>query len=351
MHGESALVDGYDLEPLTGEEVSRWDELISAHPRRELFHRKVWLEYLEDSRGVEIRYWRIRRRNESIGYFCGGILRKGPFRILGSPLKGWGTNFLGPVADDSFAAKPFLSALDRLAEEEGIDMVELESRSLPEEALMAAGFEPVPDSTFLVRITPGDADAVWNAIESTCRNRVRKATKGGLTVENLPSPQMCREFYSQYVDLMRRKNLAPTYPADYPEKLVAHLAPAEMIFGLRVRDPAGRILATGLFPHDENTMYFWGGASWQEGRNLCPNEFLHWNAMRRAAECGLRLYNTCGTGQFKRKFGGEYAVTKRWHRFYSGSARWARRGYEAYFKNRIRIRGWLGNVARRRRRA
>lgn len=341
------MSEKYELEPLSVQEIERWDEIVAVYPNRELFHRRAWLDYLAESRGVEIRYWAIRNGGERLGYFCGGIVRKGPFKILGSPLKGWGTNFLGPVTDDSFVAKPLLSALECLAEEERIDMVELESHSLPEERLLAAGFEPVPDSTFLVSITPNDADTVWNAVEPTCRNRVRKAKKCGLTVEDAPCSQMAREFYSQYADLMRRKHLVPPYPHDYPEKLVAHLAPAEMIFGLRVRDPQGHVLATGLFPHDEKTMYFWGGASWQEGRNLCPNELLHWSAIRRATDCGLRLYNTCGTGQFKRKFGGKYVVTKRWHKCYSGGARWARKSYEIYFKNRVRLCGWWENVARR----
>jgi len=338
----------YKLEPLNSEEIARWDELTAGFPSRELFHRKVWLEYLRDSRGVDIRYWAIRNEEERIGYFCGGILRKGPFKILGSPLKGWGTNFLGPVAGASFRTAPFLSALDRLASAEKIAMAEFESSTVPGEDLESAGYEPVPDSTFFVTLTPGDTDRVWKTVESTCRNRIRKAMKAGLTIEDTDDPAVADQFYDQYADLMRRKGLVPPYPREYPKKLLKHLKAANLILALRVRSAEGQVLATGLFPHDERTMYFWGGASWEAGRELCPNEFLHWSAIRMATESGLQLYNTCGTGQFKRKFGGEYKVTRRWHKCYGQTARWARKGYEVYFKNRIRLRGWWENVSRRR---
>ncbi len=85
----------YDLEPLTSDEQRTWDALIAGYESAHLFHRQAWLDYLAESQGVKFRYWAIRESGTTVGYFCGGIFNKGPFRILGSPLKGWGTQLHG----------------------------------------------------------------------------------------------------------------------------------------------------------------------------------------------------------------------------------------------------------------
>ena len=101
----------YQLEPLGEQEATRWDSLIAPHKSCELFHRKVWLDYLAASQAAEIRLWAIRAGGETVGYFCGGIIRRGPFKILGSPLRGWNTNFMGPVANDDLDQVKFLADL------------------------------------------------------------------------------------------------------------------------------------------------------------------------------------------------------------------------------------------------
>ena len=117
----------YTLEPLTEEQCARWEDLIAPCEATHLFHRGPWLDYLAASRGVDIRLWAIRDRGATVGYFCGGLVRKGPFLVLGSPLKGWGTNYMGPVVNRNFEQTEFLLALDELSRREGVAMVELES--------------------------------------------------------------------------------------------------------------------------------------------------------------------------------------------------------------------------------
>ncbi len=338
------MASRYQLEPLAADGAARWEELTASYPSFELFHRKPWLNYLTQSRGMQIRYWRLSEGSRTLGYFCGGILRKGPFRILGSPLKGWGTNFMGPVMNGNFDPAAFLGALDGLASTERLAVAELESRVLSDAALEAAHYEPVTGWTYWVKLTPDNPDMMWKGLESVCRNRVRKAMKAGLTVEDARDPAAADEFYDRYCELMRRKRRAPPYPRAYPRLLFRHLKEADLLFALRVRDNTGRVLAVGLFPHDHQTVYFWGGASWQDGRDLCPNEFLHWSAMRLAAERGLTRYDMCGYGRFKKKFGGELITLKRWHKCYWKSARWARRAYGFLFQKRQRLQGWWEGI-------
>jgi len=331
----------YRLDPLTDVEAQRWDELIAESDNGTLFHRRAWLEYLAESRGVRIRHWAIRSGDRTLGYFCGGILRLGPFRVLGSPLKSWGTNLMGPLVEQGVDHHELLRALDSLATAERFAMLELEHPVLSKDALEAAGFEPVRDWTYSVALAPEDPQAAWKALESTCRNRIRRAEKAGLKVEDTDDPAVADEFYDFYLDLMRRKGMAPPFSRHTARLLVSHLKKADRLFALRVLDGGGRLLAVGLFPHDDDTMYFWGGASLADGHDLCPNDLLHWTAMQMAAHRGLRTYNMSGHGRFKRKFGGVLTEVTRWHKCYWRTARWARKGYEIWFRHRSLIGRFL----------
>jgi hypothetical protein len=153
------------------------------------------------------------------------------------------------------------------------------------------------------------------------------------------------EFYSQFVEVLSRKNLFPPYGPECPRILFKHLRPTGMLFALQVRDGSGRILAAGLFPHDERSLYMWGAGSRMDAWHLAPNDFLQWRLMELAAQCGLTIYNMCGYGQFKSKYGGELQKPKRWHKAFSLTARWARSTYQAYFDTRTHVRGWWERVA------
>jgi lipid II:glycine glycyltransferase (peptidoglycan interpeptide bridge formation enzyme) len=189
---------------------------------------------------------------------------------------------------------------------------------------------------------------MWKALDSTCRNRVRKAIKAGLTAEDVSDEVIADEFYDHYTDVMRRKGLRPPYPREQARLLFRHLKKADLLFALRIRDAEGNVLATGLYPHDDRSMYFWGGASVLDGRDLCPNEFLHWSAMRLGAQRGITCYNMCGSGRFKKKFGGVLITRRRWHKCFSLAATWSRNLYWLYFSEGQRLRRRLDNLFRKR---
>ncbi len=293
--------------------------------------------------------WKIFGSEGTVGYFCGGTLRKGPFRILGSPLKGWGTNFMGPIVNGRFDPESFLAALEELALEEGFAMVEVESPVLPEERLVAAGFEPVSQPTYMVTLTPGQPEEMWNRIDKPAQRQIRKARRHGLVVEDSSDPEIADIFYDQFVEVLARKNLFPPYDRSCPRLLFQFLKPLGLLFALAVRDANGKVIATGLFPHDGRSVYLWGAGSRIADWTLGPNDLLQWSLMERAAARGLRTYNMCGYGHFKSKFGGVLEHPKRWHKCYSGTARLARKGYEFYFQKRIRLRGWWQRVISTRR--
>jgi len=330
----------YRLDRLGEADIARWDALVRPFASCELFHRTAWLEYLAASRGVTPSYWSLSSDDGVIGYFCGGVFRKGPFRVLGSPLRGWGTNFMGPVAD-ALDTAAFVTAVDALARAERFAMVELESRLLEPTAMRAAGYAEDRTAKFVVRLDPANERAMWDRLEPTRSSGIRKAMKHGLVVEDTDDGAVADEFYDQYLEVMRRKRLHPPYPRATARLLFEHLRKADQLLAIRVRDAAGRVIATGLFPHDGKTMYFWGGASTEEAYNLAANEFMHWHAMRLATQKGVETYDMSGNGMFKKKFGGELVELRRWSRCYSTAARWGRKAYVFMFNQGLKLRGRL----------
>jgi len=326
------------LIPLNFEQISRWTDLIAPFESRQLFHSPAWLSFLAETQNIECRYWSISDHGRIAGYFCGGLVRKGPFRILGSPLKGWGTNYMGPVVNRDFDQTAFLDALDELAGIEGLSMIELENPVFDGPALVCHDYLPLSQPTYIVELTPGDTQKMWKQFGK--RSRVRQAVRFGVQVEDTRDEAIATEYHSQLVEVFRRQGLAPPYPRARPVALFRNLRPKGMLFALRAIDADGETIATGLFPHDDKTLIFWGGACREHAYRLRPNDLMHWIAMELAASQGLRVYNTCGDGLFKSKFGGTLHLAQRWHKSYSRTAEIARGGYAWFHETQMRVRGW-----------
>jgi len=333
----------YELEPLSALEIAQWDNLIAPYPCRELFHREAWLQYLAMSRGVSIRRWAIRDKGRTIGYFPAGVFKKGPYLILGSPLRGWGSGVMGPVVGDGFDPERFLGALDDLAGRERIAMLEIESSVLCDEHMQRFDYDFSSNQTYIVELTPEDPELMWRRIQPSTRNVIRRAPKNGLTVEDSDDPDIVRELYDGWTEIAaRRSNRPPPYDFRTVKLMFEHLKPRDMLFALRVRNSEGIPVATGFFPHDDRTAYFSLTGNHKAYFKLNPNDVLQWTLMSMAAARGIRKYDMYGFGHFKSKFGGQLCWKKRWHRFYAESAKLARWSYERYFEVGQWIRGLWG---------
>jgi hypothetical protein len=82
---------------------------------------------------------------------------------------------------------------------------------------------------------------------------------------------------------------------------------------VRAKDSQGNCIATAIFPALNDSMYFWGGASWRLYQSLRPNEAIQWFAMRYWKTKGIPKYEMGGGGEYKRKYGG-YEIHVPWGR-------------------------------------
>src|SRR5690606_21333344 len=309
-----------------------WDTLIPRYPGKSLFHESGWLDHIATIYpGSALEYLSVHDGCRPVGYLSVHTMRRFFLKILGSPLPGTGTLEMGPLIEPSVDIGDVIVALSEYCKATGVKHMELAGYDLEPERARALGLQT---SKWLTRLRPlpsNESDA-WAAIRSTCRNRIRKALHNGLVAEWTDDPRIIDHFYEQYQEVWAKQGLTIPFGIERVHSLWENLLPKGLLIPVWVKH-GDQIVATGLFPHDEKCVYFWGGASWLRYHHLYPNELLHWTLMRLAIERGIPLYDMYGgKSQFKAKFGGEEVIAPRYSMSFLPLLKIARNQYRAYHR-------------------
>jgi hypothetical protein len=277
-------------------------ERMDRLPDRVVFQTREWLSFIEETQGAEPVVAVLADGSTTVGYFTGLMTRRYGVRILGSPMAGWSTWYMGfnllegvPRGEALRALTPF--AFDAL----GCIHVEIGDREMRVTDLDGAEFGQTIARRLLVDLSRTE-DEVWSSMTSACRRCIRKADKSGVVIEEASELEFADEYFEQLQDVFAKQSLVPMYTADRVRKLIAHLHPTGRLLLLRARDSEGRSIATGLFPAMNRTAYFWGGASWREHQHLRPNESLMWYALRYWRARGVELCDLGGHFPYKLKY-------------------------------------------------
>jgi hypothetical protein len=303
----------------------KWDEAIAPYESTMLSHQSAWLNFLAaTNHGRPLRF-RIREQDSIQGYFVALLQRKGFFNLLGSPLTGWRTDYMGPIVNRGFDQEKFLSALDDLARSWKIDFLQIGNPFFDPNILSKMGYTMGDWKALVVNLHP-DPEMIWRNVSSKCRNRIRKGRRNGLVVENCEDPAFIDEFYSQLKEVFTRKKLSLPFSITLVRSLYQHLMPNNL-FALRVKY-GNETVATGLFTHDNQSVTSFGMASRSKYLYLCPNELLNWSVMSRAGKLGLHQFIighnyrlSQGVGQFKKKFKCRLVSVYRYSKSYSAIAK------------------------------
>lgn len=297
-----------------------WNDRVASFTSGALFHTTEWLEFLRHTQGVEPVVVPF-EAGAARGFHVAAKLRKGPFTVLGSPLPGWTTVRMGPLFNPSeIPARELAAALDAFGREQRVSMFEVANEHLDADAMREAGFEPQPDGTMIIDIA-GSEEEIWNSLRSTARNRVRKGRKNGLTVEVGVDDALIDDVWDRVEAIFKHQTLTVPYDRARVQAVYDALLPVGRVTGLRVKASDGHVAACGLFPYDHKTIYFWAGAARAEDRALVPNELMHFELMVHARELGLKHYDMCGGGDYKKKFGAHPVKNPHWIRYYNPAAR------------------------------
>jgi CelD/BcsL family acetyltransferase involved in cellulose biosynthesis len=316
---------------------AQWDILVRTFPDHTLFHRREWLELVGEVHGARVHAVKVDHGGRCIAVWPCLALRKGPFRILASPLPGWSSIYMGPLftpgadtraALEAFLRKPPLARwsyfrLRVLDEHRPVDLAPL-------------GFTRLyRDTTYRLDLRRTE-EALWKNLKSECRTRIRKAEKLGIEVRVEQGDDYIDDFWKMSEDVFSRGGIEPTFTLRFAKRLHERLAPNGLLRVLSAFH-GGRRIATLVLPHDDHTMYYWAGGSFAEFRNLPAHNLLHWTAILDARREGLRTYDFVGSkggpGRFKSTFGPvEHTVSTHWEASRSKVVGLLKDKYEQYLR-------------------
>jgi hypothetical protein len=270
-----------------------------------VFQTDAWLAFLTASQGGEPVFAKVTAEGQAVGRFTGFMTGRYGLKLLGAPMPGWTTAYMGFNLDEGIDRRAALAALKEHAFREfGCIHFELQDRRISAADAEGAALRYRPTMGFKIDLTQSE-EALFAAMDPAARRCVRKAEKSGVVVEQVTDPGFAHEYYEQLIDVFAKQHLSPTYPESRVASLVEHVLPSGNLLLLRARDPDGNCIATAIFPGANDLMYFWGGASWRSGQPFRPNEAIQWAAMRYWKARGVTTYDMGGGGEYKRKYGGE----------------------------------------------
>ena len=331
-----------------GAPADGWTSDVDVEQGRTIYQTPAWLGFLADTQHAELVFARLKQEQKTLGWFTGLIVSKFGLRILGSPFPGWSTDYMGLVLSPEVVRSRALQALIEFAFQQlGCIHFEIMDRHITEEDLRGLDMQYILYRSFEIDLTRHESE-LFASMTSACRRCIRKADKQGIFIEEAHDGEFADEYYAQLRDVFAKQRLVPPYGAERVRRLIRHLHPTGHLLLLRARDRGGRCIATGIFPHMNDVMYFWGGASWRHSQILRPNEVIQWHAMRLGKRRGVRIYDMGGDGQYKKKYGGsEIAVP--WIRTSKYPwVRYVREMAERGYKTGWQSLGWLNHMLARR---
>ena len=272
---------------------------------RVVFQTREWLDFIGESQCATPIVAEIRDDDTVAGYFSGLVVRKFGVRILGSSFPGWTTPYIGFNLAPGYSRARLLDPLTAWAFRELRCLhVEVSDRCFQPEDGDAARLDRTAYETYKSDLTRSEDD-LFKGMDSACRRCIRKAEKGGVTIEEAADLAFAHEYYEQLKDVFAKQGKVPTYSVERVELLLKHLLPTGRLLAVRARNPDGKCIATGLYPGMNDTAFFWGNASWREEQHWRPNEYLHWYALRYWKARGVKLFDWGGGGTYKEKYGVE----------------------------------------------
>jgi hypothetical protein len=278
---------------ISAETYRAWfDRHASQLDHRSPFHDPAWLEAVSSGIGFELRFVGVYEGGDLCAAVPGFLTRRGPFRLFGSPLRGLMTSYLGPVslpgADggqielirecNRFVRKRWRVAYTRFS------LRDAPAHEWPE---LGPGWRQETARSYRVDVSQG-AEAVWERLESDCRRNVRRAGRLGIATAEMNDAHL---FYTMLDQTMRRHGTISWHPERLFHRLMENLPRRDLLWswGACYED---KMVAGGLFLHDDNEVHFLSGASEPKYGSLPTSYLLHWHAIERAAAGGLRTFHS-----------------------------------------------------------
>ena len=290
------------LERLDSDQVD-WERL-DAFADRVVFQTREWVEFVASCQGAEPVIAALKDGSATAGYLTALIVRRYGILILGSPMPGWTTSFMGFNLEDGVSRRDAVEALLEFAFSSlGCRHVEFRDHDIGLTDVEGLGFEHTPWRGLQVDLQRPE-EQIWAGMKSECRTAIRKAERSGVVIEEASDLGFADDYYAQLEDVFAKQSMVPPYDVARIRALIRYVHPSGRLLLLRARSPEGVCIATGIFPAMSRSMHFLAGASWRDQQNLRPNEALMWSAMKYWKDRGVQACDLGGYMSYKRKWGG-----------------------------------------------
>ena len=158
-----------------------------------------------------------------------------------------------------------------------------------------------------IDVRPG-AESLWHGFDQASRRAIRKAERGGVSVELRTDRPAVRTFYELHLAVRKHKYSMLAQPFAFFESIWRHwIEPGDG--ALLVASSEGEPIAATLLLRWQDTLYYKFNASARARLDVRPNDLLIWRMIQHAGESGcswidfgLTDWDQDGLARFKRKF-------------------------------------------------
>jgi len=267
-----------------------WDEYVLRHPQGTLFHLTAWKRVIEKAFGYRSHYLFL----EEDGVVRGVL----PLFLVSSPVQGRSlisTPFAvygGACADDEQAARKLRAAACRIAEEQGVQYLELrEQATIADPGFLTKDLYYAFDLEF-----PESVEELQKSFPRDTRYMIRKAQKIGLRAQ-LDAGQL-----DVFYDILAHSYHHLGTPV-FPKRLFRIILDEfrEDCELLTIWHQTKAVAAVLSFRFRDWILPYFGG-SYLESRALAANNFMYWEVMKHGMETGAHFFDfgrsKLGTGAY-----------------------------------------------------
>ncbi|MBI5055595.1 MAG: FemAB family PEP-CTERM system-associated protein [Nitrospirae bacterium] len=252
-----------------------WDSYVARHPGATFFHRSGWKKVIERSTGHQGHYLMASDNDHVAGVYPLFILSTGLFGTMGVSLPY--VNYGGILADSVEIERLLIETAETVGRDAGCRYIELRQR-FPMRYETPSSNHKVASVISLC----GDAEETFKRLHQNVRNKIRKAQKNGVIVQN--GAEHLGDFYRVYSRNLRDLG-TPVITQRFFE-CIAETFPEHVRVYRATRQ--GKTIGAKVVFMDSKTCYFEFSASVRESLCHAPVHAMNWAAIETASAAGCR---------------------------------------------------------------
>lgn len=278
---------------------STWRRVVETAAGARLSHAPEWLPIIQRTYGHDPFYLSAEDDQGSCAVLPAFVVRR-PFLgavVTSMPFLDGG----GPCGSSPALRRILIEHL--IAEARGIGAKSIELRSSERIDIGAGPLEHKVNMTLTISDDPA---CLWHRLDKDVRYQVRKAGRGGLTVDS-GGAELLASFYDVFSVRMRELG-SPVHAFRFLAAVLEHFGSRARVMLVR----QGHLVIGGLIAiaFKDRLTVPWASCL-KEYFSLCPNMLLYWTALHRACLAGFRRFDfgrstrNSGTHRFKEQWGAE----------------------------------------------